>query len=138
MRATIRPTVLAVAVLTLAACAGETSSPLTDDTPVGQTATETRPDDDGATGPAAVDIDDFRFAPETITVPVGSEITWTNQDATAHTVTAGSEQEPRTDDVDLDVTAQGDTVSSTFAAPGTYDYFCELHPFMQGTVEVTG
>lgn len=137
MRATIRPTVLAVALLTLAACADETSSPVADDTPVGQTATETRPDD-GAAGSAAVDIDDFEFAPESITVAVGGEVTWTNQDATAHTVTAGSGEEPRTEEFDLDVAAQGDTVATTFDEPGTYDYFCELHPFMEGTVEVSG
>ena len=85
-----------------------------------------------------VAIDDFRFAPETVTVPVGSTITWSNEDATAHTVTAGSEAAPEPERFDLEVDEQGETVRTTFDAPGTYAYYCELHPFMVGTVEVSG
>lgn len=134
VRRTVRPAVLALSLLALAACGdGGTTSPLTDGTPAEQTVEPTA----AAGGTDTVDIDDFRFAPDTVTVPVGTEVTWTNRDATAHTVTAGSEDEPRTEDFDLDVAAQGDTVSTTFDGPGTYDYFCELHPFMEGTVEVT-
>lgn len=81
-------------------------------------------------------IDDFRFDPEAIEVQAGTEVVWTNEDGTAHTVTAGSEGSPEAERFDLDVTKQGDTVSHTFDEPGTYAYFCELHPFMTATVEV--
>lgn len=83
-------------------------------------------------------IDDFRFRPETIEVGSGGTVTWTNEDDTAHTVTAGSEEAPEEDRFDLEVGAAGDTVSHTFDEPGSYAYFCELHPFMTGTVEVSG
>jgi plastocyanin len=89
-------------------------------------------------GTATVAIDDFRFGPDTVRVPVGGTVTWTNEDATAHTVTAGSAEAPATDRFDHDVAARGDTVSVTFDDPGTRPYFCAIHPFMTGTVEVTG
>lgn len=91
-----------------------------------------------ATDAAEATIDDFRFRPETLEVGAGSTVTWTNEDDTAHTVTAGSEDAPEEDRFDLEVGAAGDTVSHTFDEPGSYAYFCELHPFMTGTVEVSG
>lgn len=140
MRPTTRTTVFALSLLALAACGeSETASPAGDSTPAGDSQTSA-PADEGqaeAGQENAVDIDDFRFKPETVTVAAGTEVTWTNQDATAHTVTAGSQDDPKPDEFDLDVEAQGDTVSTTFDEPGTYPYFCELHPFMEGTVEVT-
>lgn len=85
-----------------------------------------------------VAIDTFAYAPATITVPAGTTVEWTNQDATRHTVTAGSEDDPDPDAFDLPVEEQGDVVEFTFDEPGTYAYYCVLHPFMEGTVEVTG
>ncbi|MBW3619398.1 MAG: cupredoxin domain-containing protein [Actinobacteria bacterium] len=142
MRTIIRPLALALSLVALAACGdGETTSPSTEGTPV-STESASAADESGETGETAadpaVDIDDFRFVPETITVAAGTEITWTNQDATAHTVTAGTPDAPEPDRFDLEVAEQGDTVSTTLDEPGTYPYFCELHPFMLGTVEVTG
>lgn len=143
MRPTFRTLVLVLPLVALTACSGETTSPLTDSTPATETSSPTASDDDPTEGAAPaegtteVDIDDFRFAPETITVTAGTEVTWTNRDATRHTVTAGSEEEPAPDDFDLEVEGVDDTVSTTFDEPGTYPYFCELHPFMTATVEVT-
>ena len=142
MRTIIRPLVLALSLVALAACGdGETTSPATDGS-TASTESTSAPDEAGGTGETAadpaVDIDDFRFVPETITVASGTEITWTNQDATAHTVTAGTPDAPEPDRFDLEVAEQGDTVSTSFDETGTYAYFCELHPFMLGTVEVTG
>jgi amicyanin len=90
-----------------------------------------------STGPAApvagnaVTIDNFKFDPATLTVPVGSAVTWTNKDEEPHTIAAkdGSFHSPTLD-------TKG-TYSFTFTNPGTYDYICSIHPFMTGTVVVT-
>jgi amicyanin len=82
-------------------------------------------------GANAVDITNFAFAPATLTVPVGSTVTWTNHDEEPHTVAAGdgSFHSPGM--------GTGATYSFTFANPGTFDYMCSIHPFMHGTVVVT-
>lgn len=95
---------------------------------------------DEATGQqdgVAVEIDDFGYDPEVVEVAAGTTVTWSNEDATRHTVTAGDEDDPDPDAYDLQVDEQGQTVSFTFDEPGTYAYFCTIHPFMEGTVEVT-
>jgi plastocyanin len=73
----------------------------------------------------------YRFAPEDITVPVGTTVTWTNNDNFTHTV--------RLLDTDTDQTVrQGETVSHAFTQPGLFRYDCSLHPNdMQGSVLVT-
>ena len=80
----------------------------------------------------AVSIADFKFDPATLTVPVGSTVTWTNKDEEPHTVAAkdGSFHSSSLD-------TKG-TYSFTFTKAGTYDYICSIHPFMTGTVVVTG
>jgi amicyanin len=82
-------------------------------------------------GPNAVTIENFKFAPQSLTVPVGTTVTWTNQDEEPHTVAAkdGSFHSPALD--------SHQTFSYTFQAPGSYDYVCTIHPFMTGTVVVT-
>ena len=82
-------------------------------------------------GGTAVSISDFKFNPATLTVPVGTTVTWTNQDEEPHTVAAkdGSFHSPGMD-------SHG-TYSFTFATAGSYDYICSIHPFMTGTVVVT-
>lgn len=79
----------------------------------------------------SVNITDFKFNPATLTVPVGTTVTWTNQDEEPHTIAAkdGSFHSPGMD-------THG-TYSFTFATPGSYDYICGIHPFMTGTVVVT-
>lgn len=125
---TTHPKVLfAATVFAVTACSG------------GATGPASTPDTDPAAGGGTqVAIDDFAFRPETVTVPAGTTITWSNDDATAHTVTAGDEDEPDPDTFDLAVDEQGQTVAFTFDEAGTYAYYCELHPFMTGVVEVTG
>ena len=78
----------------------------------------------------AVTIDDFAFAPATIEVKVGEEITWTNRDAAPHTVTS------TTDVFGSDTLDPGATFNFTFEEPGDYPYRCEIHPDMQGQVKV--
>jgi plastocyanin len=79
----------------------------------------------------AVNIDNFAFAPATLTVPVGSTVTWTNRDEEPHNVVAndGSFHSPG-------MGSQA-TFSHTFAKAGSFDYVCSIHPFMHATVVVT-
>ncbi len=77
-------------------------------------------------------IDDYAFAPAQVTVKPGATITWTNRDDMPHTVTdAATPRAFRSDTLDT-----GDSFSFTFTRPGTYHYFCSLHPHMQGIVVV--
>jgi amicyanin len=94
-------------------------------------ASATTPDSPPPQGGTAVAIADFKFSPATLTVPVGTTVTWTNQDEEPHTVAAkdGSFHSPGMD-------THG-TYSFTFATPGKFDYICSIHPFMAGTVVVT-
>ncbi|BBZ28923.1 hypothetical protein MMAD_32180 [Mycolicibacterium madagascariense] len=82
-------------------------------------------------GGPAVSIDDFAFAPITLTVPVGSTVTWTNKDGEPHTVVAndGSFHSPAMD--------TNGSFSFTFRTAGHFDYICSIHPFMHATVVVT-
>lgn len=78
----------------------------------------------------AVEIVEFEFVPEEITVPAGTTITFTNQDKAPHTATA--------DDTSFDTETldQGDSADLTFDDPGTFSYFCRFHVFMKGSVVV--
>lgn len=90
-----------------------------------------------ATASAKIEIATFRFTPEDIAVDAGTTVTWVNRDRTRHTVTSGTADAPRPD-FDLEVTDVDDEVTVTFEEPGTYTYYCVLHPFMVGAVEVAG
>lgn len=79
----------------------------------------------------AVNIDNFAFAPTTLTVPTGGTVTWTNRDEEPHTVVAndGSFHSPG-------MGSQA-TFSYTFMTAGKFDYVCSIHPYMHATVVVT-
>jgi len=77
-----------------------------------------------------VKIDNFAFAPQRIVVQAGTTVTWINADDAPHTV-ASSTKVFKSGALDTE-----DKFSFTFATPGTYDYFCSLHPHMTGTVVV--
>ncbi len=79
-----------------------------------------------------VSIDNFVFKPVEITIKAGSTITWTNRDDIPHTITDAAHP-PVFHSPALDT---DDHFSATFTTPGTYHYFCSLHPHMQGTVIV--
>ena len=82
---------------------------------------------------AQVTIDNFTFSPARLSVPAGSRVTWLNRDDIPHTVT--SRDEPRVlRSPPLDT---GDSYAFTFERAGVYQYFCALHPHMQGAVIVT-
>ena len=77
-----------------------------------------------------VKIDNFTFAPQRIVVQAGTTVTWTNADDAPHTVVSTTKLFKSSA---LDTT---DKFSFTFATPGTYEYFCSLHPHMTGIVVV--
>ena len=79
---------------------------------------------------ASATIDNFTFAPAQLTVKTGTTVTWRNEDDIPHTVTASSRLF-KSKALDTD-----DSYSFTFATPGTYQYFCYLHPKMVGTIVV--
>ena len=118
-------TLLAVAAITLGACSatatGTAQSSAQAPTPAGSAA---------AAAPGAVTIADFAFAPDTITVAAGTTVTWTNNGAAGHTVTA--------DDGSFDskTIASGATFSQAFAKAGTYAYHCSIHSSMTAKVVV--
>ena len=82
--------------------------------------------------PNHVDINEMKFLPTEITVPVGTEVEWDNKDESPHTVVAIDAAKTFKSDA-LDT---GDSFKFTFSKPGTYKYFCTLHPLMVGTVVV--
>jgi plastocyanin len=81
---------------------------------------------------AEVKIDNFSFAPATLTVAVGTAVTWTNRDDIPHTVV--STDDPRA--FKSKVLDTDEKFSYTFTKAGTFPYFCSVHPKMTGTVVV--
>ncbi|MBV8792147.1 MAG: cupredoxin family copper-binding protein [Pseudolabrys sp.] len=79
---------------------------------------------------AEVHIDNFTFEPAKLTVKAGTKVKWTNRDDIPHTVVS-TNRSFRSKPMDTD-----GTFEFTFMAPGTYDYFCSLHPHMKATVVV--
>jgi plastocyanin len=87
--------------------------------------------DGGASSPmggATVTVATSRFAPDPLEVEAGTTITFANEDAVGHTVTAGTPEEPTPELFDGRLPAPGATFELTLDAPGTYEYFCTLHP----------
>jgi plastocyanin len=79
---------------------------------------------------ADVKIDNFSFGPTALTVPVGTTVTWTNRDDIPHTVVS-TDGVFKSKALDTD-----DKFSFAFTKPGTYPYFCSIHPKMTGQVIV--
>ncbi|MFE3051624.1 cupredoxin family copper-binding protein [Nocardia sp. NPDC059239] len=154
-RAAVAVTVAAAALLTASACSSNGSGKATDNAAPGFTfasGTATPgmvPDGSGPTGmpgmsmpsssapaaapagPNAVNIDNFAFGPGSLTVRVGTTVTWTNKDEEPHTVVAndGSFRSP--------TLGNNATYTFTFSKAGSFAYVCSIHPFMHATVVVT-
>jgi amicyanin len=77
-----------------------------------------------------VKIDNFSFGPATLTMAVGTTVTWTNRDDIPHTVVS-EDKAFKSKVLDTD-----EKFSFTFTKPGTYPYFCSIHPKMTGKVVV--
>jgi plastocyanin len=123
----------------MAACGPSNSSAATTGlpTPVPPAAVATVPPakplavaDPNAAGGPQLTVENFNFTPADITVAPGTTITWTNNDDVEHTVTAPD------NGFSSKALETGDSYSFTFTQPGTYTYFCAIHPFMTGRVTV--
>jgi len=133
------PLILILAALSLAACGSDYSG--SDSTPAGTAGEvetvsplaegedETAPSGE-AVRSAKVEIVDFAYSPQTVTVAAGGKVTWRNEDADDHTVTL---DDGSFDSGDI---AEGKLKSESFKSPGSFAYHCEIHPEMTGTVEV--
>src|SRR5436305_15323866 len=78
-----------------------------------------------------IEIKDFAFNPQTLKVKSGEKITWINRDEEPHTVVSVEKQFKKSPALDTD---QQYTV--TAGTPGTYSYFCSVHPKMTGIIVV--
>ena len=79
---------------------------------------------------AEVKVDNFSFGPATLTVAVGTTVTWTNRDDIPHTIVS-TDKVFKSKVLDTD-----EKFSFTFSKAGTYPYFCSIHPKMTGSVVV--
>jgi len=85
----------------------------------------------GAAAPGPrIEITHHQYSPATLTIPVGTTVTWTNHDDDVHTVTSAA-QVFTSKGLDTD-----EAFTYTFTKPGTYVYFCTLHPLMTGKIIV--
>jgi plastocyanin len=142
----LKPLLIAALValsLGLAACGGSgsdsTSSEAETAPPVGEESTESSGEESTESEPAPsgeaaksekVEIVEFTYEPDPVVVQAGGKVIWQNQDTAPHTATADDGS------FDTGTIEQGKIGSATFKEPGTYTYFCEIHPTMHGTVEV--
>jgi len=91
----------------------------------------------------------YAYVPADLTVPIGTTVTWINQDSVGHTVTEGDPNSPKQanlrafDSSGEAVTGKvaligaGESWTYTFTTPGTYEYYCIVHPYMIGHITVT-
>src|SRR5271169_215130 len=84
-----------------------------------------------ATTAGAVSIDNFTFTPASLTVKAGTTVTWTNRDDIPHGIASDDNAFKKSKALDTD-----DSFSYTFTTPGTFKYFCYVHPHMVGTIVV--
>jgi plastocyanin len=79
----------------------------------------------------AVSIDNFTFTPASLTVKAGTTVTFTNKDDIPHGIASADNAFKKSKALDTD-----DSFSYTFTTPGTFKYFCYIHPHMVGTIVV--
>ena len=92
---------------------------------------EMKNDDSTSSKQNRIEIKDFAFNPQTLTVKSGEKVTWINRDEEPHTIVSVEKQFKKSAALD---TEQEFTI--TAGAPGTYTYFCSVHPKMTGTIVV--
>ena len=120
----------ALAFAGVAGCGDDGAGDETVSAPTSTTRPKNRTAGAEATAGDAVEIVEFNFEPEEITVPAGTTVTFTNQDKAAHTATADDSS------FDTEELGKGDSAEETFDEPGTYTYYCRFHVFMKGSVVV--
>ncbi len=87
-------------------------------------------------GVPGCEADDKCFIPSVVTVDVGGEVHWSNDDTAAHTVTSGTPEGGPDGVFDSSLFMAGNSFTHKFTDAGTYDYFCMVHPWMVGQVIV--
>jgi len=87
-------------------------------------------------GAAIPEDDQIFYDPQVIDVTVGTTVAWENVDNTMHTATSGNPDGGADGVFDSDIMSAGDKFEFTFTDAGNYDYYCILHPWMIGTVNV--
>jgi plastocyanin len=111
----------------------------TETTEAGEDSAEAGDDSAGGSAPAPsgdatrsekVEIVDFAYDPDPVTIEAGGKVIWQNEDSAPHTATAEDGS------FDTGTLEEGKLKSETFKEPGTYAYICSIHPDMEGTVEV--
>ena len=136
MKARAGLTALLIAIaFALTSCGGGGDDETTVTETVPQSTSETDGEDTAAPSgeavrSAKVEIEDFAYDPDPVTVAAGGKVTWINRDSEPHTATA---EDGSFDTGSLD---EGKLGSESFKEPGTYAYICSIHPDMHGTVEV--
>ena len=130
------------ALVLLAACGGSTGGSGSTPTPTsGSTPTPTTGGTTATTtGSNAVTIAtdsscSFAFSPATLTVKVGTTVTWTNMTQAPHTVTSDDGKTFDSGSANP-ISPSGGTFSFTFTKAGTFTYHCQIHPFMKATIIV--
>ena len=117
---------LVLTALALASCGGGGDSTSSE--------AESSPAETGAGGKLErspkVEIVNFAYSPDPVRVQAGGKVIWQNMDSAPHTATADDGS------FDTGTLEKGKLKSETFKEPGTYTYYCEIHPTMHGTVEV--
>jgi len=141
------PALIACLALILAACA-ETASPTASQTAsvepsvaesVAPSATEppaSEEPSEAAAEEVTVRLSQFAFDTEELTIAAGTEVSFVNADAAAHTVTEGTDGTAADDPIIDEELEQGGATSFTFDEPGTYDITCLFHPNMNLTITV--
>lgn len=128
-------TAIGVSALGVAGCGGDDESD-TVTTTTTESTSAAAPDGNAAAPSgdavraAKVEIEDFAYDPNPVTIEEGGKVIWINRDAAAHTATAEDGS------FDTGTIEEGKIKSETFKEPGTYAYVCSIHPSMHGTVEV--
>ena len=123
--------VLAVGGGILAGCGNPASAAALGSSGLGTAPVQNAPVPTNPVATNTVTIQNFAFAPATVTIKAGSTLTWTNQDQEPHTVSAmaGPFHSPTLN--------TGQSYHYTFTTPGRFEYLCTIHPFMTATVVVT-
>lgn len=140
---------LFVVALAAGACGGSQpdAAPPSASSPSATASPSSAPDASENASGNQVAIEDFAFAPKRMKIDAGETVTWTNNDDILHTVTSGRGQKQGVPGVTENKDAKPDgmfdqevefeeTFEFTFEDPGTYAYFCAIHPGMTGTVVV--
>lgn len=134
---TLSTPVLIAMAFGLSACGGGDDSDTSTVTESAESTTEGS--SQGASAPAPsgeaaraekVEIANFAYGPDPVTVQVGGKVIWLNQDSAPHTATAEDGS------FDTGTLEEGKLKSETFKQAGTYEYICQIHPDMHGVVKV--